>query len=117
MIYSPTIIVFIYSAVMYFRNFLCHTIIMERLLATIWVSNYENNRSRWFTYTWVIIDTIITVITAYFFSSSTDVNNLLVNIFLRLLRHNEKVYFERNGSALSIHKLTGRYQVLFQVYF
>nr|CAD2191873.1 unnamed protein product [Meloidogyne enterolobii] len=127
MVYSPKIMVFVYSVVMYFRNFLCHAIIMERLLATIWVSNYENNRSRWFTYFWVIIDIIITVVTAYFFSNSTDVETLLVNvvsqsvmstfgvieifILLRLLRHNEKIYFERSSLALSAHKLTGRYQL------
>ena len=56
MVYSPMPLVFAYSIAMFFRNFLCHAIIMERILATIWVSNYENYRSRWFTCTWVIID-------------------------------------------------------------
>nr|CAD2191379.1 unnamed protein product [Meloidogyne enterolobii] len=36
-------------------------------------------------------------------------------ILLRLLRHNEKIYFERNSLALSAHKLTGRYQVLYLI--
>ncbi|CAK5091003.1 unnamed protein product [Meloidogyne enterolobii] len=80
MVYSPKILVFLTSIAMFFRNFICNALIMERLLATIWVTNYENNRSRWFTFTWVTIDVIVTVINAYFFTNSSSSNNLLVTV-------------------------------------
>nr|CAD2191875.1 unnamed protein product [Meloidogyne enterolobii] len=100
---------------------------MERLLATIWVINYENNRSCWFTFIWVTVDVVVTVINAYFFTNSSSSNNLLVTviwqfilstigiieiyIFFKLLKYNNKVYFERKSSALDEQKLTGRYQL------
>nr|CAD2191377.1 unnamed protein product [Meloidogyne enterolobii] len=127
MVYSPKILVFLTSIAMFFRNFICNALIMERLLATIWVTNYENNRSCWFTFTWVTIDIIVTVINAYFFTNSSSSNNLLVTviwqfilstigiieiyIFFKLLKYNNKVYFERKSSALDEQKLTGRYQL------
>uniref|UniRef100_A0A1I8BI66 Secreted protein n=1 Tax=Meloidogyne hapla TaxID=6305 RepID=A0A1I8BI66_MELHA len=92
MVYSPKLLVFLTSIAMFFRNFICHALIMERLLATIWVTNYENYRSRWFTFTWVIID-----------------------IFLQLLKYNDKVYFERKSLALVEQKLSGRYQVVLEI--
>uniref|UniRef100_A0A915P7J7 7TM_GPCR_Srx domain-containing protein n=1 Tax=Meloidogyne floridensis TaxID=298350 RepID=A0A915P7J7_9BILA len=124
MVYSPKILVFLTSIAMFFRNFICNALIMERLLATIWVINYENNRSCWFTFIWVTVDVIIN---AYFFTNSSYSNNLLVTviwqfivsiigiieiyIFFKLLKYNNKVYFERKSSALDEQKLTGRYQL------
>jgi hypothetical protein len=58
MVFTMPEITFAYSVPMFFRNFICHALILERLLATLWASGYEQMQGRAFTLSWFSLDVI-----------------------------------------------------------
>ncbi|KAL3110463.1 hypothetical protein niasHT_019324 [Heterodera trifolii] len=116
----------IYFIGIYARNFVPHVLIVERILATLFVRTYEKNRGHLFTILWMPFALIIPVYIAITTSSPQDHNKPITNlittsvqlligsielgVFYQLCRYNSKIYqkmFQNIGS----NNLSIRYQL------
>ncbi|KAL3107305.1 hypothetical protein niasHT_017388 [Heterodera trifolii] len=110
----------------YARNFVPHVLIVERILATLFVRTYEKNRGHLFTIVWMSFALIISIYIAFSPSPQSDQKQLITNlittvvqlligsielgIFYQLSRYNSKIYqkmFQNIGS----NNLSIRYQL------
>ncbi|KAL3094226.1 hypothetical protein niasHT_023659 [Heterodera trifolii] len=109
----------------YSRNFVPHVLIVERILATLFVQTYEKNRGHLFTILWTPFALIIPIYIA-FSTSTQDQNQPITNlittavqlligsielgIFYQLCRYNSKIY-QKMMQNLGSHNLSIRYQL------
>ncbi|KAL3109401.1 hypothetical protein niasHT_015246 [Heterodera trifolii] len=110
----------------YTRNFVPHVLIVERILATLFVRTYEKNRGQLFTIMWTPFALVIPIYIAFSTSPQSDqdqpITNLItttvqlligsteLGIFYQLCRYNSKLYqkmFQNIGS----NNLSIRYQL------
>ncbi|KAL3110462.1 hypothetical protein niasHT_019323 [Heterodera trifolii] len=116
----------IYFIGIYARNFVPHILVVERILATLFVRTYEKNRGHLFTILWMPFALIIPFYIAISTSSPHDQKQPIINlitiavqllvgsielgIFYQLSRYNSKIYqkmFQNIGS----NNLSIRYQL------
>ncbi|KAL3107302.1 hypothetical protein niasHT_017385 [Heterodera trifolii] len=116
----------IYFIGIYARNFVPHVLVVERILATLFVRTYEKNSGHLFTILWVPFALIIPFYIAITTSSPHDQKQPIINlitiavqlligsielgIFYQLSRYNSKIY-QKMLQNIGSNNLSVRYQL------
>ncbi|KAL3074554.1 hypothetical protein niasHT_034891 [Heterodera trifolii] len=111
----------------YTRNFVLHVLVVERILATLFVRTYEKQRGHLlFTIVWTPFALIISIYIAFSTSSQSDDNQPITNlittavqlvigstelgIFYQICRYNSKLY-QKMFQTIGSNNLSIRYQL------
>uniref|UniRef100_A0A914HVA7 Gustatory receptor n=1 Tax=Globodera rostochiensis TaxID=31243 RepID=A0A914HVA7_GLORO len=107
-------------APIYFRNYLAHILVIERLMATLWVKTYENRRNWHYSVIWFCVVIILTSINLFYTSQTADLVSWLtfgfvmvlalleIFVFAFLWKYNIKSYHRK---WVKVHDLSERYQL------